>query len=525
MFDEGGCQPSSSSVLHWLAERNDIARIWIASKTTRHDASEPRTAPRATADGPNRQQEAAGSSGADAPPFSHAVDRRPCSDELPSTRAGRIADAILLLAIAAILLLVSYGTLVFPIRLTGIGEYVVFYGLPGSLVLLLALALRLRESRKVNLVLVLASAVFVPYALEAILGVLDRPALNRTEAGGGFDSRTPLKVIEDLEKEGINAIPRSCPAKLFLERGYRMEIDGRELFPLGSISNAYTVLCNESGEYLSFESDEHGFRNPKGLYGAGSVDLLIVGDSFAYGECVPQGDDVAGLLRSVYPRTVNLGCSGNGPLIELASLKEYGKVLKPQVVLWFYYEGNDLTGMALERTNDILLKYLDGDHSQGLVRLQPEIDRKLVLILDEERKAAAGRGLDVFKFLVLNRTLRRFGLHRSRWATGDLVLFRRVIEEARDFVSALGGRLYFVFLPEWQRFKNPQGANADREDVLRLMTDLGVSTIDIYPVFVAHDEPLSLFPFHKPGHYNAVGQRVTAAAILRFLSEEGEDPW
>ena len=27
---------------------------------------------------------------------------------------------------------------------------------------------------------------------------------------------------------------------------------------------------------------------------------------------------------------------------ELATLKEYGPTLKPKLVLWFYYEGNDL---------------------------------------------------------------------------------------------------------------------------------------------------------------------------------------
>ena len=47
--------------------------------------------------------------------------------------------------------------------------------------------------------------------------------------------------------------------------------------------------------------------------------------------------------------------AGNGPLIELATLKEYlpNKVNK---VLWLYYEGNDLKDLKNEMNNKILRK-------------------------------------------------------------------------------------------------------------------------------------------------------------------------
>lgn len=49
------------------------------------------------------------------------------------------------------------------------------------------------------------------------------------------------------------------------------------------------------------------------------------------------------------PRTLNLGMGGIGPLHELAILKEYGSVVRPKVVLWVYYEGNDLADLSHEK--------------------------------------------------------------------------------------------------------------------------------------------------------------------------------
>jgi hypothetical protein len=82
-------------------------------------------------------------------------------------------------------------------------------------------------------------------------------------------------------------------------------------------------LCNESGQFVTYESDEHGFRNPKRLWGSGGIDVVALGDSFTQGYCVPSGREFVGLVRQRYPSTLNLGIAGEGPLLMLATLKEY----------------------------------------------------------------------------------------------------------------------------------------------------------------------------------------------------------
>ena len=40
--------------------------------------------------------------------------------------------------------------------------------------------------------------------------------------------------------------------------------------------------------------------------------------------------------------TLALGIGNNGPLLELAILKEYAKKIKPEIIFWVYSEENDL---------------------------------------------------------------------------------------------------------------------------------------------------------------------------------------
>ena len=77
------------------------------------------------------------------------------------------------------------------------------------------------------------------------------------------------------------------------------------------------------------------------------------------GACVNRPNDISSVLRSLSNKSVlNLGYSGNGPLLEFATLKEY---LTPKVkkVLWLYFEGNDLLDLKDEIKDKKLYKYVE----------------------------------------------------------------------------------------------------------------------------------------------------------------------
>ena len=51
------------------------------------------------------------------------------------------------------------------------------------------------------------------------------------------------------------------------------------------------------------------------------IEYLLIGDSFALGNCVNRPYDIASILRNLTKKSVlTLGYNGNGPLIEYAIL-------------------------------------------------------------------------------------------------------------------------------------------------------------------------------------------------------------
>lgn len=91
---------------------------------------------------------------------------------------------------------------------------------------------------------------------------------------------------------------------------------------------------------IDLQYDNHGFRNDHDIEQAG---VVVIGDSFVEGILVPQANLVSSRLSQLLQVEVaNLGQGGYGPQQELATLRRYGMRLRPKLVLWFFFEGNDL---------------------------------------------------------------------------------------------------------------------------------------------------------------------------------------
>ena len=75
-----------------------------------------------------------------------------------------------------------------------------------------------------------------------------------------------------------------------------------------------------------------------------------------------------------------------------------------------------------------------------------------------------------------------------------------------------------MYLPEWTRYtRYTSRGKTKRDDVLELVRRLEIPIIDIDPVFRAHGDPLSLFPFRASGHYTVAGHRLVADEVRRLL--------
>ena len=343
--------------------------------------------------------------------------------------------------------------------------------------------------------------------------------------GVEWDRREKLEVVTELRERGHEAYPLAYPYTIlhdYLDQGNTDAL--HKLLPLGGISNVTTVACNETGRYLIHDSDRYGFRNDDTAYANRDHRVLLIGDSFAYGECVQPGEDVAGRLRERGYNVITIGMGGSGPLLELAALEEYGRQLKPEIVLWMYVEGNDLHDLRYEYTVPILRQYLEQDFSQGLVHRQVEIDefwKKTVQQREKEReKQEQSReylslSTRATKLITLSNIRFVLGLSHHHFLEEEAPSrFGPILEKAKRRTASLGGKLYLVYLPGYQSFvRSPPPSRAQ---IMLLAEQLKIPVADFYAFLRDHGDPLNFYPQNhgfRYGHYTVEGYELLAELI------------
>lgn len=97
---------------------------------------------------------------------------------------------------------------------------------------------------------------------------------------------------------------------------------------------------DSSAHWVQFRTDENGFRNPPGLREA---EIVFIGDSFTEAGNVPEADTfVQQAGQQLGVKVANLGRGWYGPQQELIVLKRWGLPYQPKVVVWVFFEGNDV---------------------------------------------------------------------------------------------------------------------------------------------------------------------------------------
>lgn len=412
------------------------------------------------------------------------------------------------------------------------------------------------------------ATLFGLYVSEAALCLLHRP-VTVTEARGEhldaraavaarlgvpFDSCNPLDVILGLRAQGRLAYPCGSIESYFGFGGIALSSDedpknvlgdinpmvrirGAPVLPLGHPSQTLLVSDdNENGDYPVFVTDERGFRNPLGIWRHGQADIVGVGDSFVEGCEVKDEESFMSRIRERVPRTVNLGLGGGGPLTALATLREYGSLLRPKVVLWCYYSGNDYQDTEVHLRSPILNAYLNDDRfSQNLAARQTEIDDALRDFLEWEvqavqrlrQKDSIGSYLSLSRLRAMVTAFARTTARRSSREPADVLASLQVVAvKMKALAESWGGRLYFVYLPDTGTLLRPPHWNeVEQLRILHEMIEaLGISFVDLSTPLGNRADRAALLPFGLPGHFNAMGNHVVAEEILKRLEADPAGP-
>lgn len=133
------------------------------------------------------------------------------------------------------------------------------------------------------------------------------------------------------------------------ELGYRHEAHYRTRgsFVRGNIGEALCLPANPPEEF-DLRYDRHGFRNDEDMERA---EVVVVGDSYVESPMLSNSSLLTSTVKRLSGASVaNLGISGYGPEQELIVLKRYGLNLQPKVIVWTFFEGNDLLQLDPEGT-------------------------------------------------------------------------------------------------------------------------------------------------------------------------------
>jgi hypothetical protein len=281
------------------------------------------------------------------------------------------------------------------------------------------------------------------------------------------------------------------------------------------LANLDIVRNNANGEPWRVTTDAQGIRGPSAWGAADHTRLLVLGDSFAFGEGVDLADRFDTLLLERIPNLsiVNLGVMGYGPDQQLIRARAWKSTLRPGDAVLLLTYGNDFYDLARTR---------HGGRSKPWLQ---EVQGRLL-----EHEPALG-AFDLLRdrfylFTLVTRSTARLGQseHTEQRLESVGELYRKwVLQETADLLAR--GVLVIIVHHGDLVFELP----FDVAEVFA-RTCAGMSGC------VALDDALARRPraeaFLKDGHWAAGGHRIAAEEIAAYLqslpgfgaADDGERP-
>lgn len=294
---------------------------------------------------------------------------------------------------------------------------------------------------------------------------------------------------------------------------------------IGGVPGTDVYLCHKDGAEVAYTSDRYGFRNPDTVYDR-PVDVLLLGDSFAEGICLPEGEHFAARLAAQGANVVNTGTRGAGPLFELAVLQRAGPALRPRITLFLVFGGNDWENLRASLSEPWLMAALDDAYlDQPLLPSPGRLQRAGDVIAGWHGADGAslrellGRQRVVRNFFALTQTALTLGLHFPA-AEQPIPEFEAALQRAQAATQAWGGSLVVAYLPPVDQFRGLMafpGAHARLPGFVETAAgSIGAQYIDLSIHFRAHETPSALYA--RDSHLSALGAEVAASHILNVLA-------
>lgn len=360
--------------------------------------------------------------------------------------------------------------------------------------------------------------------LPALLGIVDYRLL-LSPGGGGLMSR--IKPWEDPR----NQFDREL---MYTRRpGERIvgETTGDLVYWLG--------ISTQQRYHVDAQYDRHGFRNDHEI---GAASVAVIGDSFVEaGLLAPAQMLSTRLSRLLSVEVANLGLGGYGPQQELVVLRRYALPLHPQVVVWCFFEGNDLLDVSryqeFARDADAHLKELYSftnrsfTHQAWQALANATASRSTLDGTEAHRRSCRLRGGDSGAADTIYFDYAAAPLSPTESASLDVA--ESQLLEAQRMTAASGAAMMLVYVPI--KFRVYEGLCEPPADGYARTWTLNDLPNRLAQWSAAHNLPFldltsalkeraahgELVYFPDDGHWNPIGNAVAAGAIGDAITTYG----
>jgi hypothetical protein len=267
-----------------------------------------------------------------------------------------------------------------------------------------------------------------------------------------------------------------------------------------------------------YQTDMFGNReNLDAFYS--EAEIVLLGDSYL-SVAINQPFDVVSQFRNLTnSKILNLGLDGSGPFIQYLRLKFLTKNTNYNTLIFFFYEGNDH-----QETSGSLDKFFEIKENKNYHKFNPfnsedfkiEKNNKLeMLILSKIFLAEYLRGAATFYTFfktypdLLNKEEYENILRNTKYFLDDKKINKR----------------YIYYVPKYTRHAlhkinyHPQLRQLDnlKESVKSIAENNDFKFIDGNEAFKDEKNPLNLYHYQYPTHFNALGHKLMAEHLSKII--------
>ena len=258
---------------------------------------------------------------------------------------------------------------------------------------------------------------------------------------------------------------------------------------------------NADEQPWSIQTDRHGLRGPSEFAPQASRRLLVLGDSFAFGEGVDLPDRFDSVLAGQLPgySVVNAGVMGYDTYQAILAGRGWIPQLRPGDGLILLTSNNDF--------RDVLMRHHSG-RSKPWVAILPDgmlVGHPPQIGLKEHLRDKSYLLARIFAAADEQR-LQSYDLNAG------LALYEKILEEYVAPIARAGVRVILCF-----HGNRPPGRNTGEEAISAMIARIrgtGIyEVVDLDPVLLAGSAP----PFQQDGHWNVAGHRMVAGMLAEAI--------